>query len=232
MEEFRADTRKMNAYSKEIGDFEKRLRGMQEEVSSIQGNLRHKLSAMEGIGQALKKIEGNLETETAMMLGLGSALGAIADNYRHTERGIVDFGTGSISGGQLADMQKDASAFEDTLEASRGGEFSMRVPVYLGGSNGKYAFVDDVIEIFKGGGDEGEYIAHLMEGTKKRMENGVKAEDMCQFAAEEGVKKGILEGLCDWCDDKLPEWCKDSKEILEDLLKFKERDEYVFDLKK
>lgn len=174
MEEFKVNTRKMDACSEEIGDCEKKLREIREGVSSIRGNLRHKLSAIEGIGQTLMKIEGNLETETSMMSGLGSTLGTIADNYRHTERGIVDFGTGSISGGQLTDLQKDALRFEEMLGDGSEEWVSLGEIRYLGGAKGpgKNAgwivdwiseldedtaqIIDDVMRYLEGGGDIGD----------------------------------------------------------------------------
>lgn len=229
MEEFKVNTRKVDACSEEIGDCEKKLREIREGVSSIRGNLRHKLSAIEGIGQTLMKIEGNLETETSMMSGLGSTLGTIADNYRHTERGIVDFGTGSISGGQLTDLQKDALRFEEMLgDGSEEWEWT-EGPVYLAGNNDA-AFFDDGKDIFIGAGDEGEWIAHVIDLVKYHMENGGNPVDAFFVALKEVAKEGISDKIGDWFIDKLPDWMKDPIGVLEDLRKAKQGDEIVFDI--
>lgn len=113
MDEFKVNARKMDDYSEKIKDYGKLLKETQEGISSIRVNLRHKLSAAEDIGKALRNIEENMETEATVMLGFGSSLGTIAGTYRNSEQRIVDFGTGSISGSQLSDLQREALEYEN-----------------------------------------------------------------------------------------------------------------------
>lgn len=117
MEEFKVDAGKLDSYAEGMEDYKKQIQAMQENVSSIRNGLRHKLSAMEDIGKTLRKIEENLEKETAMMSGFGSALGLIAGNYRNSERKIVDFSAGTVSGEQINQWQQEGKGFETNLRS-------------------------------------------------------------------------------------------------------------------
>jgi hypothetical protein len=134
MEGFKVDIIKMDVHSDEMKDFGKMLRETQEGISSIRGDLRHKLSAAEDIGNTLRKIEENMEAETVMMLGLCSALGTITGYYRNSERGIMDFGTNHISGSQLSDLQREALEYENGVTNGEEKDFFVEIPHYFRGA--------------------------------------------------------------------------------------------------
>ncbi len=186
MEEFKVDLRKMDAHSEEIKGYGKQIRDLQEGVSSIRGNLRHKLSAIEDIGKTLRKIEENLETEMAMMSGLGSVLGTITSDYRNSERGILDFGTGSISGSRLSDLQKEALEYENVLEDSKGEGFFMEIPHYYAGHKGpgkeNTRFVSDICRAL--GWDD---VADRIDDVMELMERGVSALDIFPYGEKEAI---------------------------------------------
>lgn len=74
------------------------------------------------------------------MLGLGSSLEMIARNYRNSEQRILDFGTGSISGSQLSDLQREAWEYENTVGNGEKKELLVGVHNYCGSSAGGKLF--------------------------------------------------------------------------------------------
>ncbi len=203
MEEFKVNIRKIDAHSEEIKDYGKRIRELQEGVSSIRGNLRHKLSSIEDIGKTLRKIEENLEIETVMMSGLGSVLGTIASDYRNSERRIVDFGAGSISGSQLSDLQKEALEYENVLENIKEEGGFVEVPRYYGGQGGPGKNAEYVSGFFRnmsdgcremgwrGVADATDDIADTIDDVMHYMENGVSPLDMFGYGKKKAVESVI-----------------------------------------
>lgn len=115
MEGFKVDTNKLDIYAEGLTDHGTRIREMQGDISSIRTNMRHKLRAMENIDKTLRKIEERLEQERGLMTGLGSVLGQIADDYRNSERRIVDLGVSAVSSGQVEQWQQVGDGFESSL---------------------------------------------------------------------------------------------------------------------